>query len=276
MLDGTDTGEITSEPSYYLYGQTPEYKVVSGYQTNAKIYTFNWRLLWEYVYLLSDTIPVVTWAMTYTAVYNEAPRQYTIIFYDEDGETELDRHQQDYWSYPNYEGATPIKTWDAQYSYVYDGWSDWIRIYSLFENLPQVTMDINYTVHFSWIVNEYTITFEDWSGNYLWSNDFPYGEIPVYEWELPTKESTVSTDYTFNGWRIGDSEFYSWVGLPIVQWEATYTVIFSESPRQYEITFVDDDGTELRPATLYNYWTWDNLFWRFGPYGSAAAESMKS
>ncbi|MBO4516317.1 hypothetical protein J5751_02560 [bacterium] len=41
MLDGTTEGISTTAEESYLFGQTPEYKLVSGYQTDSTVYTFN-------------------------------------------------------------------------------------------------------------------------------------------------------------------------------------------------------------------------------------------
>lgn len=83
-------------------------------------------------------------------------------------------------------------------------------------------------------------------GTNLWTNeDVPYGEIPVYGGETPTKEATAQYTYKFIGW---DSEVE-----PATQ-DKNYTAVYSEITNIYTITFIDYDGTVLSQAD-YAYGT---------------------
>jgi hypothetical protein len=62
----------------------------------------------------------------------------------------------------------------------------------------------------------------------------------------PTKEATQQYTYTFAGWNPSVAE---------VTEDATYTATYTSTVNQYEVIFVDEDGTELKEATAYDYET---------------------
>ena len=62
-------------------------------------------------------------------------------------------------------------------------------------------------------------------------------QTPAYTGATPTKESTVSTVYTFTGWNDGTTSYAKDATLPAVgSNDVTYTAIFEPSTRQYAIT----------------------------------------
>ncbi|MBQ6390514.1 MAG: InlB B-repeat-containing protein, partial [Eggerthellaceae bacterium] len=62
----------------------------------------------------------------------------------------------------------------------------------------------------------------------------------------PTKEATPQYTYTFAGW---DPE------IAEVDGEATYKATYTSTLNKYKVTFVDEDGTELKAAAEYDYGT---------------------
>ena len=65
--------------------------------------------------------------------------------------------------------------------------------------------------------------------------------------ETPTKTATAQYTYTFNG---------KWEPTIVeVTEDAEYVAQFDSEVNQYYVTFVDDDGTELKAATPYDYGT---------------------
>ena len=70
----------------------------------------------------------------------------------------------------------------------------------------------------------------------------PEGDVPQFE-GTPTKESTVDTVYTFSGWDVEP------VGASA---HVTYTAQFTESVRQYLVTFQNEDGSEFA-ASKFDY-----------------------
>ena len=103
--------------------------------------------------------------------------------------------------------------------------------------------------------NSYEVNFVNGDGTPLQSSNVLYEDRPSYNWAKPVKESTVQTWYTFTGWTDGEHEYASWATLPIVTTWITYTAIYSEYLRQYDVTFVNYDGTVLAWPTKYYYGT---------------------
>jgi hypothetical protein len=68
------------------------------------------------------TIERVTQDATYTARYLRTARNYTITFLNYDG-TKLQESQRPYDSTPSYQGDTPQKAEDADYTYSFSGWT---------------------------------------------------------------------------------------------------------------------------------------------------------
>ena len=67
-----------------------------------------------------------------------------------------------------------------------------------------------------------------------------YGETPEYG-SLPTKPSTEQYEYSFAGWT---------PAVVPVTGDATYSGSFYETPREYTITFVNDDETVLQESEV--------------------------
>ncbi len=101
----------------------------------------------------------------------------------------------------------------------------------------EITMgEDNVILYAQWTVNTYTVTWVDGNGDTLETDTVEYGVIPEYNGENPTKTQTVSTVYTWkNGW---DKEVKAVTG------DTTYTATFTESAREYTISWdTDGDGT---------------------------------
>ena len=81
----------------------------------------------------------VTGDTTYTAKYDEAPRHYSVIWRNYDG-TEFYRDVKvPYGTMPKYEGPTPTKPSDEQFTYAFAGWTP---------DVAAVTGDATYTAKF--------------------------------------------------------------------------------------------------------------------------------
>lgn len=94
----------------------------------------------------------------------------------------------------------------------------------------------------------YTIVFQNEDGTVLETVKVEKGEIPVYSEEEPTKESTVSNIYEFDGW---DTEIIPAEG------DKTYTATYTSAVRKYTIIFKNGDtvlqSTEVEYGTLPVY-----------------------
>ena len=87
----------------------------------------------------------------------------------------------------------------------------------------------------------YTIRFVNYDGTELSSESIIEGETPVYNGEDPTKLQDTQYTYTFSGWT---------PSLVPVTGNATYTATYISTPRQYTITWLNEDGTEISHETL--------------------------
>ena len=180
--------------------------------------------------ITNDT--VITGDTTYTARFTSA-QTYTITWNNYNG-TSLGTSTCTYGEIPVYAGETPTKAADAQYTYIFSGWSPYVSY--AYENKT-------YTAQFTETVNEYTVTWVDGNGNTLGTDTVAYGETPVYDAEThgtPTKASTLAKSYTFNN---------SWSpAITSVTGNATYTAQFSEA---------DIDTIDI---SAINFIGWENVY----------------
>ena len=126
----------------------------------------------EYTYAFegwNKEIAPVTGDVTYTAVYGSAKNEYKITFVDLEGNV-LYEAMVKYGDLPEYAGVTPTLEGNAQYSYVFTGWTP---------SLEEVKGVATYRPEFEQVVNEYEITFKDEEGNVLQSGKVPYGTVPA-------------------------------------------------------------------------------------------------
>ena len=86
---------------------------------NAAYYILSTQ--WGYIWVAPIPAGLILIATTYTAQFEAVLNQYTVVFLDEDG-TELDRQVVDYGTKPVYQGETPMKAEDEQYTYTFAGW----------------------------------------------------------------------------------------------------------------------------------------------------------
>ena len=114
--------------------------------------------------------------------------------------------------------SVPTKEQDPEFRYEFANWSP---------ALTPVTGAKEYVAVFTPIRRSYDITFN--VDGVETKVSFEYGSYPSYGLDDPTKESSVSTDYTFAGWN---------PALENVSGAKTYTAIFTPSVRQYTATWV--------------------------------------
>ena len=129
---------------------------------------------------------------------------------------------------PTYDGKEPTKAQDAQYNYIFDGWSP---------KVSKVEADTEYVAVFKEETRKYTVTWKNYDGAVLKEEEVLYGTLPTYVGSEPTKESTVEHTYSFDGWA---------PAIIAVTENTTYTASFKEEKRQYNITWKNDDGSVIR------------------------------
>ncbi len=211
------------QSSNVAYGDRPQYSGFAPTREATSQYTYTFKG-W------TPTIETVTGAATYTAVFDSIVNKYVIVFADEDG-TELKRDTLDYGTMP-IAPADPVKAATAQYTYAFAGWSPLV---------VSVIGDATYSATYSSTVNQYAITFENYDGTILQSDNVAYGDMPQYSGSAPTREATSQYTYTFKGWT---------PTIETVTGAATYTAVFDSIVNKYVIVFADEDGTELKRDTL--------------------------
>lgn len=152
-----------------------------------------------------EIVPV-TEDETYIATYSQQPRQYTITFMD--GETTLQTRQIGYGQMAEFLGDDPTKE-----NLEFAGWSP---------ALTTVTGDATYTAVF-----KARIIFNDEWGKEWQNSLWEVGATPVYSGATPTHAATAQYSY----------EFQDWPTISAATQNATYTAIFSQTVRKYNIVF---------------------------------------
>jgi uncharacterized repeat protein (TIGR02543 family) len=214
----TDTVAYGGMPSYS--GDTPIKEADAQYT-----YTFKgW----------SPEVTAVTGDATYTAMYDQTLRSYTVTWKNDDGTVLETDENVSYGTTPEYNGETPTKSGTDQYSYAFKGWSPAVST---------VTGDVTYTAEYTENTNSYTVTWNNADGTTLKTDTVAYGETPSYSGDTPTKEADAQYTYTFKGW---SPEITSVTG------NQTYTATYDQTLRSYTVTWKNDDGTELKTETV-NY-----------------------
>lgn len=151
---------------------------------------------------------------------------FTITFLNEDG-TVLQTVQVREGEMPQYTGTTPIKAATAEHIYTFAGWSP--------EFVP-VLENATYTATYTESKRKYTIQFLNYNGSLLQSSQVEYGVMPEYTGVTPARQSSAQYNYMFDAWT---------PEIAIVTKDANYTASFTSFIRQYTVTFLDWDGTQL-------------------------------
>ncbi|MBQ6153623.1 MAG: InlB B-repeat-containing protein [Ruminococcus sp.] len=138
-----------------------------------------------------------------------------------------------YGTMPDFGSTDPTKEGDAQYSYTFTGWSP---------EIEPVTEDVTYAAQFTQTTNKYTITWVDGNGDTLKTEQVEYGQTPSYTGDTPTKTADAQYTYSFSN---------SWLPAiePVTQ-NAEYTAQFSTTTNRYNITWLNDDGTEIDTTSV--------------------------
>ncbi len=172
----------------------------------------------------TPTLAPVTADATYKATYTESKRKYTIQFLNYDASL-LQTSQVEYGTLPEYTGATPKRPATAQYNYVFENWSP---------EIVAVTKDANYTASYTSFLRQYSVTFLDWDGTTLKTEQVEQGKSAT------APATPVREGYTFTGW---DKDFSN------VQSDLTVTAQYEQNapePIYYTVIFQDWDGTTLK------------------------------
>lgn len=141
----------------------------------------------------------------------EPDKTYTVTWKNDNGDVLKTDSNIKEGSVPAYDGATPTKSADEQYSYVFAGWEP---------QVSEVHADVTYTATFTSTVNKYTVTWKNYNGEVLETdNDVLYGTTPSYDGAKPKKAGTAEVSYVFAGWT---------PSIDKVTGNVTYTAQFTE------------------------------------------------
>ena len=155
--------------------------------------------------------------------------QYLITFKNEDG-TILKTVYCAPGAIPKYNGRMPYKASEDGKEYVFAGWSPSIK---------PATGNTTYTATFT--EETYTVTWKNYDGTVLETDsDVARGASPVYNGKTPTKTAD-GKEYDFIGWSPALSE---------VTEDVTYTAQFSDTARQFTVSFDTNGGTAVSSQTV--------------------------
>ncbi|MGN1298965.1 MAG: InlB B-repeat-containing protein, partial [Candidatus Scatovivens sp.] len=168
--------------------------------------------------------------------------KYTVTWKNYNGEVLETDENVEYGTTPEYNGETPTRAADTQYTYTFSGWD---------EEIKPVTGNVTYTAKYTETTRKYTVTFvdEDETTILKEATEYAYGTKAeeIVKPADPTKASTAEYTYTFSGWT---------PAIVDVTGNAVYTATYRATTNKYTVTFVDEDGiTILKEATEYAYGT---------------------
>lgn len=158
-----------------------------------------------------------------SVTYEKPISKYTITWKNGDTVLETDTEVSE-GTVPTYDGATPVKSADAKYSYVFAEWT------------PAVVAangDITYTAVFTSVLNKYTVTWKNGDNTLETDENVEYGSMPTYNGEEPQKAADAQYVYAFSGWSPVVSE---------VVGNVTYVAQFTSAPRSYTIVWKNGDA----------------------------------
>ena len=191
----------------------------------------------EYDYEFSGWIPAIVGVyenMTFHPYYAMLRRSYDVTWLDEDGVTELFVTNVPYGSMPEYLGVQPSKASTVQYDYSFAGWTP---------EVEKVTGAATYTATFDESLHKYLVRFYNYNNSeQLFTTNVPFGSMPEYLGETPTRPSTAQYYYSFVGWRDSLTHNIKEVDGPYFN---DYFPTFDPVLRSYDIKWLNYDGSEI-------------------------------
>lgn len=220
-----DSNGQVLQASTYDYGTMPSY---TGTVTPSKAKTAEFSYAFN---TWSPALSTVIGDVTYTASFTSSVNTYTVRFLNEDG-TELSKQTLPYGTEVTYQGTTPTKTADVQYTYTFKDWD---------KTLAKVTGDATYTATFANTTNQYKVTFVNSDGTVLQSSSWDYGATPTFTAKEPLKNPDGTNAYIFNGWN---------KTIGTVTGDVTYTATFK--PYSYTLKYTYDSSTTSYAVSGYS------------------------
>ncbi len=198
-------------------------------------------------------LAAVTGDTSYTAVFAEEPREYSVTW-NAGGIFRVDHIK--YGDVPTYIGV-PSKKATAQYAYIFIGWDlgdddgDGAADHPIGTALPAVSENVRYTAVFTEELREYEVKWNTGTGGFE-SEMYFYGETPVFKGKVPS--------YMYNGYF---RKFSGWdIDIKPVVGTVTYTAQFESFDLSENTAKLEIDG-EYRMHVGYEY-TYDIIITKIG------------
>ena len=219
IADGSEVGTATFTIEDSVIANIPEVPEKTGHTG-----------VWDQYTITTDNI-------TINAIYTI--NKYTVIWQNYDGTVLETDENVEHGTVPEYNGETPERPADAQYTYTFDKFEPVIS---------ELTGNITYTATYSTTINKYTVIWKDFDGTVLETDEnVPYGQMPEYNGLAPEKAGDQQYSYVFeNVWS---------PAVETVKGNAEYTVQFTQVTNQYTITFYDEDKTTVLGTATADYGT---------------------
>ena len=160
---------------------------------------------------------------------------YTVVWKNYDG-TVLETDTVNYGVVPTYDGETPTKPADAQYTYTFSGWSP---------EVASVTGDATYTATYSNLANTYTISYVLNGGINSSNNPSDYTiESPVI------LDNASRTGYLFDGWYLENEFVHKVETISNGNYLENITLYAKWTPKTYEVSLYVLDFSTKGPYTV--------------------------
>ena len=137
-----EDGTVLETDQNVAYNATPTYDGSTPTKAETAQYTYTFAG-WN------PTVSAATADAIYTAKFTQVEKTFTVTWKNYDGTTLETDQNVAYNATPTYDGSTPTKASDEQYTYTFAGWSDGTTPYGLEDDLPVVTASVIYTAQFS-------------------------------------------------------------------------------------------------------------------------------
>ena len=174
----------------------------------------------------------------------EAAKKYAVIFMD--GETQISEQTVE----ANKEAvkpADPTKESTAGEVYTFAGWS----LTDGGETVTDFTIKADTTFYavYTSVTRKYKVTFMNGTDK-LSENDVDYNTTAAAPTQIPAKESTVDTVYTFAGWSLTDGG--KKVDELKITGDTTFYAVYTPATRQYKVTFMNGSDKLSESDVDYN------------------------
>lgn len=239
-----EAGKDVVYKSNLAYGDTVQLpETVASYSDEKYDYTFKgWN---------TQEGATVVGEINEVAEYEKTLRKFTVTFNYGDGLSDV--QEIEYGSAAVEPSSGLEKSPTAEYEYIFKGWdsSNWLN----------VTQDITVNAVYIAVDNYHEVNFVAEDGvTLLYATQYVrYGKDTAKQPDAAdmVKTSTAEFDYVFDGWTYdngeGEQTFVALADMDAlcaaIDRDYTFTVHFAEKVRSYDVTFLDDDGTEIKSVS---------------------------